>query len=92
MITLEKLKVAKEMITQQLAYLYFKEYYKLVPIDWSKQQKLDADYQGIQQINFTETQKKASISFIIEETKESVLDFSKGAVKVLWFYFALIKY
>ena len=36
--------------------------------------------------------KKASISFIIEETKESVLDFSKGAVKVLWFYFALIKY
>ena len=25
--------------------------------------------------------------FIIEEAKESVLDFSKGTVKVVWFYF-----
>ena len=25
--------------------------------------------------------------FIIEETKETVLDFSKGTVKKLWFYF-----
>ena len=30
--------------------------------------------------------------FIIEEAKETVLDFSKGTVKVLWFYFPLIKY
>ena len=30
--------------------------------------------------------------FIIEEAKEIVLDFSKGTVKVLWFYFPLIKY
>ena len=28
--------------------------------------------------------------FIIEEEKETVLDFSKGTVKALWFYFALI--
>ena len=27
---------------------------------------------------------------IIEETKETVLYFSKGTVKVLWFYFVLI--
>ena len=29
--------------------------------------------------------------FIIEEAKETVLDFSKGTVKVLWFYFVLIE-
>ena len=28
--------------------------------------------------------------FIIEEAKETVLDFPKGIVKVLWFYFVLI--
>ena len=30
--------------------------------------------------------------FIIEELKETVLDFSKGTDKVLWFYFDLIQY
>ena len=28
--------------------------------------------------------------FSIEKTKETVLDFSKGTVKVLWFYSVLI--
>ena len=28
--------------------------------------------------------------FIVEKAKGTVLDFSKRAVKVLWFYFALI--
>ena len=28
--------------------------------------------------------------FIIEEAKETVLDFSKWTVKALWFYFVLI--
>ena len=28
--------------------------------------------------------------FIIEEAKETVLDFLKGTIKVLWFYFILI--
>ena len=31
-------------------YLYFKIYYKLIAIDLSKQQKLDADPKPIQQI------------------------------------------
>ena len=30
--------------------------------------------------------------FIIEESKETVLDISKGTVKILWLYFVLIKY
>ena len=28
--------------------------------------------------------------FIIKEVKETVLDFSKGTVHMLWFYFVLI--
>ena len=28
--------------------------------------------------------------FIIEEAKETIIDFPKGTVKVLWFYFVLI--
>ena len=76
-------------------YLYFKIYYKLIAIDLSKQQKLDADPKAIQQINFTGNLTRADgarMYFIIEEAKETVLDFSKGTVKVLWFYFVLIKY
>ena len=36
-----------------LDYSYFKENYKLIVIDLSKQQALDADPRAIQQINFT---------------------------------------
>ena len=36
-----------------LDYSYFKKYYKIIAIDLSKQQALDADPRAIQQINFT---------------------------------------
>ena len=36
-----------------LDYNYFKNYYKMIAIDLSKQQALDADPKAIQQINFT---------------------------------------
>ena len=36
-----------------LDYSYFKENYKMIAIDLSKQQVLDADPRAIQQINFT---------------------------------------
>ena len=36
-----------------LNYPYFKEFYKLIAISLSKQQKLDADPKATQQINFT---------------------------------------
>ena len=36
-----------------LDYPYFKENYKMIAIDLSKQQALDADPRAIQQINFT---------------------------------------
>ena len=36
-----------------LDYGYFKNYYKMIAIDLSKQQALNADLKTIQQINFT---------------------------------------
>ena len=78
-----------------LTYPYFKNYYKLIAIDLSKQQKLDADPEAIQQINFFGNLSRAECTamfFITEEAKETVLEFSKGTFKVWWFYFVLIKY
>ena len=69
-----------------LDYPYFKDHYKMIAIDLSKQQALDADPRAIQQINFTANLDRAGntrIYFILEEVKETVLDFSKGTVKVL---------
>ena len=69
-----------------LDYPYFKKYYKLIAIDLSKQQKLDADPKAMQQINFTRNVSRAegaTMFFIIEKPKETVLDFSKGTVKAL---------
>ena len=36
-----------------LKHSYFKDHYKIITIDLSKQQALDADPKAIQQINFT---------------------------------------
>ena len=69
-----------------LDYPYFKDHYKMIAIDLSKQQALDADPRAIQQINFTANLDRAgntTMFFIIEEAKETVLDFSQGTVKVL---------
>ena len=46
----------------------------------------------MQQIGITRNLDRAdgsTVSFITKEAKERVLDFSKWAVKVLWFYSAL---
>ena len=69
-----------------LNYQYTKNYYKIIPIDLSKQQALNADPRAIQQINFTANLDRAGntrIYFILEEAKETILDFSQGTVKVL---------
>ena len=69
-----------------LDYSYFKENYKTIATDLSKQQALDADPRAIQQINFRVNLDRAGNTtkfFIIDEAKETVLDFSQGAVKVL---------
>ena len=69
-----------------LDYTYFKKYYKMIAIDLSKQQALDADPRTIQQINFTanlDRSENARFYFILEEAKETIFEFSHGTVKVL---------
>ena len=60
----------------------------MIAIDLSKQQQLDAYQKAIQQTNFTENLKQernanTTMLFIIEEAKETVLDFSRGNLNVL---------
>ena len=58
----------------------------MITIDLSQRQVLDVDPRAIQQINFTANFDKAgntTMFFVIEEAKETLLDFSKGTVKVL---------
>ena len=60
-----------------LDYPYFKRYYKLIAIDFSKQQKLDVYRKAIQQIDFTgylTTKEGARLYFIIEEAQETWLE------------------
>ena len=69
-----------------LDYSYFMNTYKMIAVDLSKQQVLGADPRAIQQINFTANQDRGGntrVYFIIEEAKETILDFSQGTVKVL---------
>ena len=68
-----------------LDYSYFKENYKLIAIDLSKQQALDVDPRAIQQINFTTNLDRNGNTaiFIIEKAKETVFEFSQGTVKVI---------
>ena len=69
-----------------LDYPYFKDSYKMIAIDLSKQQTLDSDPGAIEQINFTANLDRAGntrIYFILKEAKETILDFSQGNVKVL---------
>ena len=72
-----------------LDYAYFKDNYKLIAVDLSKQKALDADPRAIQQIIFTgkikatEANTRVIIYYILEQSKETILEFSKGTTKVL---------
>ena len=71
-----------------LDYNYFKEHYKMIAIDLSKQQELDYDPKAIQRINFTgNLEQQATIFFIIEEAKLTVLNFYKEQQKYFNFIF-----
>ena len=55
-----------------LDYIYFKNYYKMISVDLSKQQALDADPKAIQQIDFTENLEQEIqdyISFLMKQKK-----------------------
>ena len=88
MITFEKLQLVKATIIQLVVYQIIpisKNIIKLITIDLSKQQKLDANQKEIQKISFTGNldQDGNKMFFIIEEAKETVSDFQKGTVRVL---------
>ena len=68
---------------------YFEKNYRLIAADLSKQKALDADSRAIQQIIFTgkikatEANTRVIIYYILEKSKETILEFSKGTTKVL---------
>ena len=81
-----------------LDYNYFNSFYKMIATDWRKQQALESDTKAIQEIHLTGNlnwsrnagcemiNANTTISFTIEEAKETMVDFSEGTVKVLQFY------
>ena len=66
-----------------LDFNYFDQHYKLVAVDLSKQKELDADPRAIQQIEFKYMLgTNSTICWVLEKSKETILEFYKGTVKV----------
>ena len=67
----------------QLDFLYFKQNYKLIAIDLSKQTKL----KNLQQSNFIGKLKnqdyEATMFFIIEKSEETTFNFSQNFVRII---------
>ena len=66
--------------------MYFKEYCKIIAIDLIKLQELDADPKAILPINFTgnlDQYGNTTMFFIIDEARETILDYSQGTVRLL---------
>ena len=69
-------------------YAYFKDNYRLIAVDLSKQNALDADPRAIQQLVFQgvvegDNVTKTRLYTILEQSKETILEFAKGTAKVL---------
>ena len=70
---------------------YFEKNYRLIAADLNKQKVLDADPRSIQQIIFTckikstvAEGKRIIIYYILKQSNETTLHFSKGSSNVLW--------
>ena len=71
-----------------ILYTYFKDNYRIIGVDLGKQKALDADRRTIQQIVFQGVARggngtKISLYTILKQSKETMLEFSKGTAKVL---------
>ena len=70
-----------------LDFAYFKNNYRLIAADLSKQKALDADSRAIQQIIFTGKIKstvgnsRVIICYILEQSKETIPEFANGTKK-----------
>ena len=71
-----------------LDFAYFEKDYRLIAVDLNKQKTLDAYSRAIQQIIFTGKIKAAAANtrvihyYILKQSKETMLEFSKGTTKV----------
>ena len=75
-----------------LDYTYFKDSYRLIAVDLSKQKALDTDLRSIQQIVLQrfvgrfvgrDAGTKIRLYNILEQSKETMLEFSEGTVKIM---------
>ena len=67
-----------------LDFAYFEKNYRLIAADLSKQKALDADPRVIQQIIVTgQASGNVAVYYILEQSKETILKFSKGTTNVL---------
>ena len=71
-----------------LDYGYFKDNYRLIAVNLSKQETLDADPRAVQQIVFQgvvggENNTKVRLYTTLEKSKETILEFYKGIAKVV---------
>ena len=69
-------------------YAYLKYNYRLIAVDLSKQKDLDVDPRAIQQVVFQGVVggvacTKIRLYTILEQSKETILEFAKWTVKVL---------
>ena len=71
-------------------FAYFEKNYRLIAVDLSKKKALDADSRAIQQIIFigkiraTKENTRVILYYILEQSKESMLEFSKGTTRALY--------
>ena len=71
-----------------LDFAYFEKNRRLITADLSKQKALDADSRAIQKIIFTgklkatEYNARVIIYFVLEKSKETILEFAKVTTKV----------
>ena len=81
---LKKVMIGKgEDCTTRSLLDYFDKHYKLVAVDLSKQKELDADPRAIQQTEFKYMLgTNSTIYWVLEKSKETILEFYKGTVKV----------
>ena len=64
--------------------MLIKKNYRLIAVDLSKQKSLHADSRAIQQTIFTgKANAGAMIYYVLEQSKGTTLQFSKGPTKVL---------
>ena len=68
-----------------LDFAYFKDHFRLIAVNLSKQKALDADSRAIQQTIFIGQvdDEALKVFYILEKSKETLLEFAKGTTKVL---------